>query len=67
MQCGLISGIKTCSKAVLEYILEKISSTSEVGPILALIAPSPLSFKDKFTRMSLLFINKDTCTLFFFD
>ena len=26
-----------------EYILEKILSTSEVGPILALIAPSPLS------------------------
>ena len=25
-----------------EYILEKILSTSEVGPILALIAPSPL-------------------------
>ena len=25
-----------------EYILENISSTSEVGPILALIAPSPL-------------------------
>ena len=24
-----------------EYILEKILSTSEVGPILALIAPSP--------------------------
>ena len=26
-----------------EYILEKILSTSEVGPILALIAPSPLT------------------------
>jgi hypothetical protein len=26
-----------------EYILEKILSTSKVGPILALIAPSPLS------------------------
>jgi len=25
-----------------EYVLEKILSTSEVGPILALIAPSPL-------------------------
>jgi hypothetical protein len=25
-----------------EYILEKILSTSKVGPILALIAPSPL-------------------------
>jgi hypothetical protein len=25
-----------------EYILEKILSTSEVGPILALVAPSPL-------------------------
>jgi hypothetical protein len=25
-----------------EYILEKILSTSEVGPILSLIAPSPL-------------------------
>ena len=32
-----------------EYILDEILSTSEVGPILALIAPSPLtSFK---TRM----------------
>jgi hypothetical protein len=28
-----------------EYILEKILSTSEVGPILALIAPSPLFVK----------------------
>ena len=28
--------------AYCEYILEKILSTSEVGPILALIAPSPL-------------------------
>jgi hypothetical protein len=28
-----------------EYILEKILSASEVGPILALIAPSPL-FQD---------------------
>jgi hypothetical protein len=27
-----------------EYILEKILSTSEVGPILALIAPSPLTY-----------------------
>jgi hypothetical protein len=30
-----------------EYILEKILSTSEVGPILALIAPSPLKKKEK--------------------
>jgi hypothetical protein len=29
-----------------EYILEKILSTSEVGPILALIAPSPLQGLD---------------------
>ena len=29
-----------------EYILEKILSTSEVGPILALIAPSPLQNLD---------------------
>ena len=28
-----------------EYILEKKISTSEVGPILALIAPSPLSYQ----------------------
>ena len=28
-----------------EYILEKMLSTSEVGPILALIAPSPLKGK----------------------
>jgi hypothetical protein len=32
-----------------EYILEKMLSTSEVGPILALIAPSPLKIvKNKF-------------------
>ena len=31
-----------------EYILEKILSTSEVGPILALIAPSPFQ-SDKYS------------------
>jgi hypothetical protein len=46
-----------------EYILEKILSTSEVGPILALIAPSPL-FSIKFlyffiisSLFSLIYIN----------
>ena len=35
-----------------EYILEKILSTSEVGPILALIAPNPLGrWKNKNTNM----------------
>ena len=29
-----------------EYILEKILSTSEVGPILALIAPSPFNLQN---------------------
>jgi hypothetical protein len=42
MQFGLISGINMKS-TYCEYILEKILSTSEVGPILALIAPSPLN------------------------
>ena len=30
------------TRSYKEYILERILSTSEVGPILALIAPSPL-------------------------
>ena len=34
-----------------EYILEKILSTSEVGPILALIAPSPLIGHAAITEM----------------
>ena len=34
-----------------EYILEKILSTSEVGPILALIAPSPLRFASLFVEI----------------
>ena len=33
-----------------EYILEKILSTSEVGPILALIAPSPLHRHFKYVK-----------------
>jgi hypothetical protein len=34
---------KICKTIFGEYILEKILSTSEVGPILALIAPIPLT------------------------
>ena len=34
-----------------EYILEKILSTSEVRPILALIAPSPLSILGLVVRL----------------
>ena len=35
-----------------EYILKKIFSTSEVGPILALIAPSPLVEYTLFFRVT---------------
>ena len=35
-----------------KYILENILSTFEVGPILALIAPSPHSFTDIWLNMA---------------
>jgi len=40
-----------------EYILEKILSTSEVGPILALIAPSPflVYFYENLRKIPVLF------------
>jgi len=40
-----------------EYIFEKILSTSEVGSILALIAPSPLSWK----IVGIFSLTEDTC------
>jgi hypothetical protein len=41
-----------------KYILEKILSTFEVGPILALIAPSPHSFTDIWLNMQIWLILK---------
>ena len=48
-----------------EYILENILSTSEVGPILALIAPSPLQIIEKIYFLFIaLCMKRDHCVIF---